>query len=51
MYLATRVYCYFSIFMYVALSVLNFFWFYKMFSGLLKFFNKSGKTAKPAKVE
>ena len=51
MYLATRIYCYFSIFLYLALCVLNFFWFYKMFSGLLKFFNKSAKKGTPAKTD
>ena len=43
MYSATRAYCYFSIFLYLALCVLNFFWFYKMVNGLLKFFKKPAK--------
>lgn len=47
MYAVTRYYCYFSIFLYIGLCVLNFFWFYKMASGLVKFIFK----AKPAKTE
>ena len=43
MYTATRVYCYFSILLYFALCLLNFFWFYKMATGLLKFMNKKSK--------
>ncbi len=31
----------FSLVMYLALVFLNFFWFYKMFTGLMKFFTKS----------
>jgi hypothetical protein len=46
MYPLTRYYCYFSIFLYVGLCVLNFFWFYKMASGLVKFLMKAPKPAK-----
>lgn len=37
----TLLVCYFSLVMYLSLVGLNFFWFNKMFQGLLKFFKKS----------
>lgn len=36
----TRYFCNFSLVMYMSLVFLNYFWFYKMFTGLLKFFTK-----------
>jgi hypothetical protein len=46
MYPVTRYYCYFSLVLYVSLCLLNFFWFYKMASGLVKFIMKAPKPAK-----
>lgn len=39
----TKFAMYISLCMYLSLVALNFFWFNKMFMGLMKFFNKSNQ--------
>lgn len=50
-YIATIICCYISCTLYMCLVCLNFFWFYKMITGLLKFIAKDKKGQKTSPVK